>query len=177
MAFLAGAFLVTPAGLLPLVAVAFLGPLFAPVLALVRFLGAVGSGTVGKTLGREFPIYIWFSWVLRRYAPRMPNSCNMEFEGCEEYRPVAERVPSRAMVSCKRISINVRGRGGESVGANGGRVLDRCDGEVRSMLTVESDSAGEWIRELGCYCRGRQLDKEMAFGSDLAWVVECCCDK
>jgi hypothetical protein len=56
--FLVGAFLVTPVGLLPLVAVAFFGPLFAPVLALARFLVvvAVGSGKVGKTLGREFPV-------------------------------------------------------------------------------------------------------------------------
>jgi len=67
--FFVGAFLVTPVGLLLLVAVAFFGPLFAPVLALARFLVvvAVGSGKVGKTLGREFP--------------------------------VAERVPSRAIVS------------------------------------------------------------------------------
>ena len=60
MVFFVGAFLVTPVGLLPLVAVAFFGPLFAPVLALARFLVvvAVGSGKVGKTLGREFPIHI-----------------------------------------------------------------------------------------------------------------------
>jgi hypothetical protein len=58
--FLAGAafFLVTPVGLEALVAVAFFGPLFAPVLAVARFLGAavVVSGTVGKTLGRELPV-------------------------------------------------------------------------------------------------------------------------
>lgn len=58
-AFLAGAFLVTPVGLLAFV-VAF--SLFAPVLALVFFLVVlvavtVGSVTVEKTLGPEFPIY------------------------------------------------------------------------------------------------------------------------
>jgi hypothetical protein len=94
--------LVTPAGLLALVAVAFFGPLFAPVLALARFLVvvAVGSGKVGKTLGREFPINIWFSWSPAMFAPRIRNICNMKLEECEEYGPVAERVPSRAMVSC-----------------------------------------------------------------------------
>lgn len=57
--FLAGAFfLVTPTGLEALVAVAFFGPLFAPVLAVARFLVVVVvvSGTVGNTLGRELPI-------------------------------------------------------------------------------------------------------------------------
>lgn len=51
-------FLVTPVGLLALVAVAFLGPRFAPVFAVARFLVVVVvvSGTVGKTRGREFPI-------------------------------------------------------------------------------------------------------------------------
>ena len=57
--FFAGAafFFVTPVGLLALVAVAFFGPLFAPVFAVARFFGAavVVSGTVGNTLGREFP--------------------------------------------------------------------------------------------------------------------------
>jgi len=40
------------------VAVAFFGPLLAPVFAVARFFGAavVVSGTVGKTLGREFPV-------------------------------------------------------------------------------------------------------------------------
>lgn len=57
--FFAGAFfLVTPVGLLALVAVAFLGPLFAPVLAVARFLVVVVvvSVTVGKTRGLEFPV-------------------------------------------------------------------------------------------------------------------------
>lgn len=57
--FFAGAFfLVTPTGLLALVALPFLGPLFAPVLAVARFLVVVVvvSGTVGKTRGREFPM-------------------------------------------------------------------------------------------------------------------------
>lgn len=51
-------FLVTPVGLEALVAVAFFGPLFAPVLAVARFLGAavVVSGTVGNTRGRELPV-------------------------------------------------------------------------------------------------------------------------
>ena len=51
--------MVTPVGLEALVAVAFFGPLLAPVLAVARFLGAapVVSGTVGKTLGRELPVY------------------------------------------------------------------------------------------------------------------------
>ena len=56
--FLAGAFfLVTPTGFAVLVAVAFFGPLFAPVLAVARFfvVVVVVSGTVGNTLGREFP--------------------------------------------------------------------------------------------------------------------------
>jgi len=56
--FLAGAatfFFATPAGLLPLTAV-FLGPLFAPVLAETLFFVVVGSGTVGKILGRELPV-------------------------------------------------------------------------------------------------------------------------
>lgn len=56
--FFAGAFfLVTPAGLAVFVVVAFFGPLFAPVLAVARFfvVVVVVSGTVGKTLGREFP--------------------------------------------------------------------------------------------------------------------------
>jgi len=57
--FFAGAafFFVTPVGLEALVAVAFFGPLFAPVFAVARFFGAavVVSGTVGNTLGREFP--------------------------------------------------------------------------------------------------------------------------
>lgn len=55
--FFAGAFfLVTPTGLLALVP-AF-GPLFAPVLAVARFLVVVVvvSVTVGKILGLEFPI-------------------------------------------------------------------------------------------------------------------------
>jgi hypothetical protein len=49
---------VTPVGLLALVAVAFLGPRLAPVLAVALFLVVVVvvSGTVGKTLGREFPV-------------------------------------------------------------------------------------------------------------------------
>jgi hypothetical protein len=49
---------VTPVGLLALVAVAFFGPLLAPVFAVARFfvVMVVVSGTVGKTLGREFPI-------------------------------------------------------------------------------------------------------------------------
>lgn len=59
MGFLAAAaFFVTPTGLLALEAgAAFFGPLFAPVLAVVRFLvgATVGSGMVGKTLGRELP--------------------------------------------------------------------------------------------------------------------------
>jgi hypothetical protein len=46
-----------------------------------------------------------------------PDNCNMEHEGCMQYGPVAERVPSRAMVFCKRISIKRRCRGGGSVGA------------------------------------------------------------
>ena len=58
--FFAGAafFLVTPTGLLALVAVAFFGPRLAPVLAVARFLVVVGavSVTVGKTLGRECPV-------------------------------------------------------------------------------------------------------------------------
>ncbi len=57
--FLAGAaFFVTPVGLAALVA-AVLGPRFAPVLAVAFFFVAVGVGSVivGKTLGREFPIY------------------------------------------------------------------------------------------------------------------------
>jgi hypothetical protein len=58
--FFAGAafFFVTPVGLEALVAVAFFGPLLAPVLAVARFLVVVVvvSGTVGKTLGREFPV-------------------------------------------------------------------------------------------------------------------------
>jgi hypothetical protein len=58
--FFAGAafFFVTPVGLLALVAVAFLGPRLAPVLAVALFLVVVVvvSGTVGKTLGREFPV-------------------------------------------------------------------------------------------------------------------------
>jgi len=69
--FFAGTFLVlvTPVGLLALTVVAFFGPLFAPVLAVARFLvvAVVVSVTVGKTLGRELP--------------------------------VAERVPSRAIAS------------------------------------------------------------------------------
>jgi hypothetical protein len=67
--FFAGAFFVTPAGLLALVAVAFFGPLFAPVLAVARFFVAVVvvSGTVGNTLGREFPI-CEFSIARRGYA-------------------------------------------------------------------------------------------------------------
>ncbi len=57
--FLAGAaFFVTPVGFAALEAAAF-GPRFAPVLAVAFFFvaGAVGSGIVGKTLGREFPIH------------------------------------------------------------------------------------------------------------------------
>jgi len=68
--FFAGAFLVTPTGLAALVVVvAFFGPLFAPVLAVARFLVVAGavSLTVGKILGLELP--------------------------------VAERVPSRAIIS------------------------------------------------------------------------------
>jgi hypothetical protein len=60
-AFLAGPFfLARPTGLLALLAVAFFGPLFAPVVAVARFLVvvAVGSGTVWKILGRGFPIYV-----------------------------------------------------------------------------------------------------------------------
>jgi hypothetical protein len=55
--FFAGAafFLVTPTGLLALVAGAFFVALFAPVLAVARFLVVVTSGT-SKTLGREFPV-------------------------------------------------------------------------------------------------------------------------
>lgn len=58
--FLAGAFfLVTPTGLLALVALPFFGPLLAPVFAVARFLVVVVvvSGTVGKTRGREFPLH------------------------------------------------------------------------------------------------------------------------
>jgi hypothetical protein len=57
--FLAGTFFfVTPTGLLALVALPFFGPLFAPVLAVARFLVVVvGVSTmIGKTLGREFPM-------------------------------------------------------------------------------------------------------------------------
>ena len=56
--FFAGAFfLVTPAGFAPLVVVDFFGPLFAPVLAVARFLVVVVvvSVTVGKILGLELP--------------------------------------------------------------------------------------------------------------------------
>jgi hypothetical protein len=111
-AFLAGAFLVTPTGLLALVAVAFFGPLFAPVLAVARFLVAagVGSGTVGKTLGREFPICGFSHARGAGYAPRSAKAPT-RIEEYEEYGPVAERVPSRAIVSYKTVSINVR-RGG-----------------------------------------------------------------
>ena len=52
--------LVTPVGLLALVAVVVLGPRFAFVLAVALFLVVVVvvSATVGKTLGREFPICV-----------------------------------------------------------------------------------------------------------------------
>ena len=48
----------TPVGLAALVVVAAFGPLLAPVFAVARFfvVVVVVSGTVGKTLGREFPI-------------------------------------------------------------------------------------------------------------------------
>ena len=47
----------TPAGFAPLVVVDFFGPLFAPVLAVARFLVVVvvDSVTVGKILGLELP--------------------------------------------------------------------------------------------------------------------------
>jgi len=58
--FLAGAafFFVTPTGLLALVAVAFFGPRFAPVLAVALFLVVVAgvSVTVGKIRGLELPV-------------------------------------------------------------------------------------------------------------------------
>ena len=54
--FFAGAAFFTPTGLEALVAVAFFGPLFAPVLAVARFVVVV-SATVGKILGFEFPKY------------------------------------------------------------------------------------------------------------------------
>lgn len=59
LGFFAGAFFVTPTGLLAFVVVAFLGPRFAPVFAVARFLVAVvvGSATVGKILGLELPVY------------------------------------------------------------------------------------------------------------------------
>jgi hypothetical protein len=49
-------FLVTPTGLLALTAGAFFVVLFAPVLAVARFLLVATSGTVSNTLGREFPV-------------------------------------------------------------------------------------------------------------------------
>lgn len=53
----AAVFLATPVGFAALVVVvAFLGPRFAPVLAVAFFLVTTGSGTVSKTLGRELPV-------------------------------------------------------------------------------------------------------------------------
>lgn len=75
--FFAGAFfLVTPTGLLALVALPFFGPLFAPVFAVARFLVVVVvlSGTVGKTRGREFPMYSSLAELDHIYAPSCRNS-------------------------------------------------------------------------------------------------------
>lgn len=52
--FFAGAAFLTPTGLEALTAVAFFGPLFAPVLAVARLVVVV-SVVVGKILGLEFP--------------------------------------------------------------------------------------------------------------------------
>lgn len=95
----------TPVGLLALVAVAFFGPLFAPVLAVARFLVVVVvvSVTVGKTLGREFPV----SEVQQCSGKlRAELYCKLTAAtwGYGKYEPVADRVPSRAIVSCKLFS-------------------------------------------------------------------------
>lgn len=48
---------------------------------------------------------------------KCPAKCNMEHKRCRQYEPVAERVPSRAIVFCKQISIKRCCGGGGSVGA------------------------------------------------------------
>lgn len=60
------------------------------------------------------------------YAPRSAKAPT-RIEGYKEYGPVADRVPSRAIVSYKTISINVRRGGRGCVGAKDERVLDPCD--------------------------------------------------
>lgn len=65
--FAGAAFLVTPVGLLAFVAVAFLGPLLAPVFAVV-FLVIVGTAGVSNTRGFELPV-LCSADVEASYAP------------------------------------------------------------------------------------------------------------
>lgn len=82
--FAGAAFLVTPVGFAALV-VDFFGPLFAPVLAVARFLVvvAVVSVTVGKILGLELPT-MRFSGARRSYALRHIKLLAATAEGYRE---------------------------------------------------------------------------------------------
>lgn len=90
-------------------AVAF-GPLLAPVFAVARFLVVVVvvSVTVGKTLGREFPVSE-FQQSSSKLRAQLYCKLAAATSGYGKYEPVADRVPSRAIAYYERISIMIRG--------------------------------------------------------------------
>lgn len=91
-------FLVTPTGLLALAAGAFLVVRFTPVFAVARFLVAATSGTGSKTLGREFPVMRFSMDLDAKLRAGTLTRLATEIAIYSKDEPVADRVPSRAIV-------------------------------------------------------------------------------
>jgi len=75
--------------------------------------GGTLLGTSGSGLGdggedsRSGVSYMCGLAELNQITRRAIVRVTTQIEGCKEYEPVAERVPSRAIAICKRISMNV----------------------------------------------------------------------